>query len=85
MGVWQPRNGRTRIAMRNPARTSVPALLRLDHDQILVIDGGHIVERGTHRELLARQGFYYRMYVGHFKGKAGQVAGQVACQAPAPA
>jgi ATP-binding cassette subfamily B protein len=31
-------------------------------DQVLVIDHGHIAERGTHRELLARGGKYAHMY-----------------------
>lgn len=31
-------------------------------DQILVIDQGEIIERGTHRELIARKGFYYNLY-----------------------
>ena len=30
-------------------------------DQIFVIDNGEIKERGTHAELLAQQGLYYRM------------------------
>ena len=37
-------------------------------DQVLVIDGGEIVERGTHDELLARDGAYPRLYVSQFKG-----------------
>ena len=37
-------------------------------DLILVIDGGEIVERGTHQELLAKRGFYHRLYVSQFKG-----------------
>ncbi|HTA45476.1 MAG TPA: ABC transporter ATP-binding protein [Bryobacteraceae bacterium] len=31
-------------------------------DQILVVEGGNIVERGTHRQLYARQGRYWDMY-----------------------
>jgi ATP-binding cassette subfamily B protein len=41
-------------------------------DLILVIDGGRIVERGTHEELLAAGGFYSRLYLSQF---AGQDAG----------
>ena len=37
-------------------------------DLILVIDGGEIVERGTHKELLDKRGFYHRLYVSQFKG-----------------
>jgi len=39
-------------------------------DQILVVDGGEIVERGTHEELLARQGFYERLYRAQFANEA---------------
>jgi ATP-binding cassette subfamily B protein len=31
-------------------------------DRILVFDGGHIVEDGSHAELLARRGAYYRLW-----------------------
>jgi ATP-binding cassette subfamily B multidrug efflux pump len=31
-------------------------------DQILVLDHGEIVERGTHQELLAKRGAYHRLY-----------------------
>jgi subfamily B ATP-binding cassette protein MsbA len=31
-------------------------------DQILVLDRGEIVEQGSHAELLARRGAYYRLY-----------------------
>jgi ATP-binding cassette subfamily B protein len=37
-------------------------------DDILVIDGGEIIERGTHRELLARKGFYHHLYMSQFRG-----------------
>ena len=33
-----------------------------DADEILVIDEGRIVERGTHDELVARGGLYTRVY-----------------------
>lgn len=36
-------------------------------DVILVVDGGKIVERGTHDELLDMRGVYYNLYVRQFK------------------
>ncbi|MBC7222887.1 MAG: ABC transporter ATP-binding protein, partial [Anaerolineae bacterium] len=38
-------------------------------DQVLVVEGGRIVERGTHRELLARRGRYYELYQKQFRDK----------------
>ena len=43
-------------------------------DRILVIDGGRIVERGTHDELIARGGVYHTLYVSQFKGQAAPLA-----------
>jgi ATP-binding cassette subfamily B multidrug efflux pump len=37
-------------------------------DKLLVINKGRIIERGTHEELLAKQGFYYNLYMSQFKG-----------------
>lgn len=36
-------------------------------DVILVMDSGHIVEQGTHAGLLARKGFYYKLYNSQFE------------------
>jgi ATP-binding cassette subfamily B protein len=33
-----------------------------DADQILYLQDGRVAERGTHRELLAREGLYHRLY-----------------------
>ena len=35
-----------------------------DADQILVLDGGVLVDRGTHEALLAREGSYWRLMAG---------------------
>jgi ATP-binding cassette subfamily B protein len=43
-----------------------------DADQILVIDGGRVIERGKHEELLARQGFYHHLYTSQFRAGAHQ-------------
>jgi ATP-binding cassette subfamily B multidrug efflux pump len=36
-------------------------------DQVLVIDAGEIIERGTHESLLAARGFYYDLYMSQFR------------------
>ena len=52
-------------------RTSLVIAHRLstvrDADLVLVIDGGRIVERGTHDELLARGGLYAELYRRQFR------------------
>ena len=48
--------GRTTFVIAHRLRTAREA------DQILVLEGGHIVERGVHAELLARDGAYRRIY-----------------------
>ena len=35
-------------------------------DNILVLDGGKVVEQGTHESLMAQKGFYYRLYQSQF-------------------
>jgi ATP-binding cassette, subfamily B, multidrug efflux pump len=39
-------------------------------DQVLVINHGRIIERGTHDSLLAQRGFYYDLYMGQFVARA---------------
>ena len=36
-------------------------------DCIMVLDHGHIIERGAHNDLIAQQGTYYRLYTGAFE------------------
>ena len=56
--------GGLRRLMRN--RTSILIAHRIstvkDADQIIVMDRGEIIERGTHEELLALKGEYARIY-----------------------
>ena len=48
--------GRTSIVIAHRLSTIIQA------DQILVIDNGEIIERGTHDELVSNKGLYYELY-----------------------
>jgi ATP-binding cassette subfamily B protein len=39
-------------------------------DQVLVIDNGRLIERGTHESLLGQKGFYYNLYMSQFRRTA---------------
>lgn len=55
-------------------RTSLMVAHRLSTirhaDLILVVDAGRIVERGTHEELLAAKGAYYKLYTRQYEEEA---------------
>ena len=44
----------------------------MDADQIIVLDQGRIVERGTHKELLEHDGAYAQMWSLQLQEEAGQ-------------
>lgn len=60
-------------------RTSVVIAHRLSTilaaDVILVVDGGQIVERGTHAELLEQDGLYARLYRTQFRERVQELTG----------
>jgi ATP-binding cassette subfamily B multidrug efflux pump len=66
------------MAKLRGGRTSFVIAHRLstirDADIILVMDGGRIVEQGSHKELLLQQGAYFQLYNAQFSGAATDVA-----------
>jgi ATP-binding cassette subfamily B multidrug efflux pump len=60
--------GRTSIVIAHRLSTI------LDVDQILVIRQGEITERGTHSQLLLKNGYYTRLFHLQYKNKNGVIA-----------
>jgi ATP-binding cassette, subfamily B, heavy metal transporter len=60
--------GRTTLVIAHRLSTVVEA------DQILVLDGGRIVERGSHRELLRRRGVYAAMWARQQQAAPGEAS-----------
>jgi ATP-binding cassette subfamily B protein len=48
-----------------------------DADVIVAIDGGRVVDVGSHDELMASGGFYHDLYMSQFRGDAAPAAAQV--------
>jgi ABC-type multidrug transport system fused ATPase/permease subunit len=44
----------------------------LNADVIFVVEGGRIVESGSHHELLARDGAYAQLYLKQFREREGE-------------
>jgi ATP-binding cassette subfamily B protein len=62
------RRGRTSFVIAHRLSTIRSA------DTIVVMDAGHIVEQGSHAELLSRRGFYYELYNSQFEENVGTEA-----------
>jgi ATP-binding cassette subfamily B protein len=52
-------------------------------DEILVLHKGRIRERGTHQELLARRGMYFKLYELQYKDQEQGAAGRAEATATA--
>ena len=77
------------MAALREGRTSFVIAHRLstirDADLILVMEHGDIVEKGTHDELIAAQGAYWRLYQSQFEQAAADIDAEAALTGSTPA
>ena len=64
-GVLSMMQGRTSFIVAHRLSTIREA------NVILVMRDGRIIEQGNHEQLLAKRGFYYKLYNSQFEGVAG--------------
>ncbi|MGN1117110.1 MAG: ABC transporter ATP-binding protein, partial [Acutalibacteraceae bacterium] len=60
-GMDKLMDGRTVFVIAHRLSTVV------NSDVIMVLDGGRIIERGSHEKLIAEKGVYYQLYTGAFE------------------
>ncbi|MGH2470485.1 MAG: ABC transporter ATP-binding protein, partial [Chloroflexota bacterium] len=75
-GLQRLRTGRTSLVIAHRLSTVRAA------DEVLVLDGGEIIERGRHEELIEAHGFYYHLHQQQFADTplAGARTGSVAAK-----
>jgi ATP-binding cassette subfamily B protein len=62
-GLLELMRGRTSFVIAHRLSTISTA------DQVVVMEEGRVVEKGSHRELLERRGVYHRLYMSQFRGQ----------------
>ena len=67
MTIRKLHEGRNSFVIAHRLSTICPA------QQILVINNGEIVERGTHEEMVKAKGFCRDHYMSPFKGRTGEI------------